>query len=76
MIWPLFVDENGTPLPTGVPISGTQLATMKIVSPQMHEYHRSRLYVGMPFHCHEGSRVVGKGVVTALYGSMTQDEPT
>ena len=66
MIWPLFVDENEPPLPTGVPISGTQLATMKIVAPQMQAYHRARLYVGMPFHCHEGARIVARGVVTDL----------
>jgi len=66
MIYPNFLDEHGTPIPIGIPLSGTYKVRMHIVVKEVKEYHRSRLSVGVKFNCHEGSRIVARGVVTKL----------
>jgi hypothetical protein len=69
MIWPRFVDEAGSPLSEDLPLSpGAPLrAFMYIVVDEMREtIHRERLRIGAKFYCHEGSRRVASGEVTAL----------
>lgn len=71
MIYPNFLDEDGTPIPKGIPLRGTYKARMHIVVKEMKEFHRSRLSVGVKFNCHEGSRIVARGVVTKLCAIST-----
>ena len=66
MIWPNFLGESGTPIPKGIPLSGTYQVRMHILVKEMLEYHRGRLSVGAKFNCHEGSRIVARGTVTRL----------
>ena len=66
MIWPNFLDEQGSPIPKGVPIEGRMIAKMHILVKEMVGFHRQRLLVGTEFNCHEGSGVVAKGIVTKL----------
>ncbi|MBR9765704.1 MAG: hypothetical protein GYB53_19825 [Rhodobacteraceae bacterium] len=66
MIWPNFLDGEGTPIQKGIPLVGTYKACMHILVREMVDYHQKRISVGMHFNCHEGSRVVAKGVVTQL----------
>ncbi|GFE66723.1 hypothetical protein KIN_37970 [Litoreibacter roseus] len=71
MIYPNFLDEYGTPIQRGIPLCGTYKARMHIVVKEMMEDHRERLSVGVKFNCHEGSRVVARGVVTRLCAIST-----
>lgn len=66
MIYPNFLDEDGVPIPKGIPLIGTYKARMHIVVREMLEYHRSRLSVGTKFNCHEGRRIVARGTVKRL----------
>lgn len=66
MIYPNFLDESGTPIPKGIPLTGTYQAHMHILIKEMVEYHRGRLAVGAKFNCYEGSRIVARGTVTRL----------
>ena len=66
MIWPNFLDDRGSPIPKGVPIEDKMIANMHILDKEMLGFHRQRLLVGTEFNCHEGSRVVAKGIVTKL----------
>ena len=66
MIYANYLDENDAPIAKRVPLSGTYKAYMHIVVREMVPYHRSRLAVGTEFNCHEGSRIVARGVVTRL----------
>jgi hypothetical protein len=66
MIWPNFLDDRGFPIPKGVPIEGRMIARMHILVKEMVGFHRQRLLVGTEFNCHEGRRVVAKGIVTKL----------
>lgn len=66
MIWPVFLDQFGDPVPRGVPIEGTISAQMFIVVREMVEFHKQHISVGGKFNCHEGSRVVARGIVTKL----------
>lgn len=63
MVWPEFVDESGSALPSHVPLHGRLRARMHIVFPEMVEKHRQRLRVGSKFYCTEGARIVAEGVV-------------
>ncbi|EAQ44817.1 hypothetical protein MED193_21946 [Roseobacter sp. MED193] len=66
MIYPNFLNEDGVPIPKGVPLNGTYNAYMHILVRDMVDYHQSRLSVGTNFNCHEGSRIVARGTVTKL----------
>jgi hypothetical protein len=66
MIWPVFLDQFGDPFPRGVPIEGTLTAGMFIVVREMVDFHKQRIFVGATFNCHEGKRVVARGIVTKL----------
>ena len=66
MIWPNFLDDNGFPIPKGVPIEGNKIARMHILVKEMLDFHRQRLAVGTEFNCHEGRRIVATGKVTKL----------
>ena len=48
-----------------VPLGELILAHLTFLSP---EYHRGKVFVGMPFLLREGNRTVGYGRVTALLG--------
>jgi len=39
---------------------------MFIVVREMVEFHKQHISVGGKFNCHEGSRVVARGIVTKL----------
>ena len=66
MIYANYLDDNDTPIPQGIALSGTYKAHMHIVAREMMEYHRIRLMVGTKFNCHEGCRIVARGEVTKL----------
>jgi hypothetical protein len=66
MIWPVFLDGRGSPIPKGVPIEGVLVARMHILVKETLSFHRLRLLVGTEFNCHEGPRVVARGKVTKL----------
>lgn len=66
MIWPNFLDDDGTPIEKGIPLIGTYNARMHILVREMMDYHRKRILVGLKFNCHEGARIVARGVVTKL----------
>jgi hypothetical protein len=66
MIWPEFVDRDGSPIATGVPLQGCLHALMHIVVPEMVEHHRQRLKIGSKFVCVEGTRTVADGVIVSL----------
>lgn len=71
MIYPNFLDESGSSIQEGVPLSGTYKARMHILIEDMKEYHRKRLSVGTQFNCHEGPTINARGVVTKLLGIST-----
>ncbi|MCR9086525.1 MAG: hypothetical protein NXH97_07275 [Rhodobacteraceae bacterium] len=66
MIWPNFLDDDGTPIEKGIPLIGTYKARMHILVKEKLDYHRKRISVGLKFNCHEGARIVARGVVTKL----------
>ncbi|NIZ15723.1 hypothetical protein [Phaeobacter sp. HF9A] len=66
MIWPNFLDADGTPIEKGIPLIGTYKARMHILEKEMMDFHRKRISVGLKFNCHEGARIVARGVVTKL----------
>ena len=66
MIYPNFLDPNGLSIPSGISLEGTLRARMHILVREMVEYHRRRILVGTKFNCHEGSKIVARGVVTKL----------
>jgi len=67
MIHPYFLDDKRIPLPKGQKVFGTKIALMFILSERMIGYHRGKVFVGMPFQCREGRRVVALGKVTSLH---------
>lgn len=66
MIWPNFLDTEGTPMQKGIPLVGTYKARMHILVREMVYYHRKRISVGLKFNCYEGGQIVARGVVTEL----------
>ncbi|MEX0320185.1 MAG: hypothetical protein AB3N21_19690 [Ruegeria sp.] len=66
MIYPKFLDKDGLPIPEGISLDGTLMARMHIVVRETTDYHRARISVGTRFNCHEGGRVVARGIVTKL----------
>jgi translation elongation factor EF-Tu-like GTPase len=71
MIWPNFLDDDGTPIQKGIPLIGTYKARMHILVKEMMDYHRKRISVGLKFNCHEGARIMARGVVTKLRAIST-----
>ncbi|KAF1055341.1 MAG: hypothetical protein GAK43_00134 [Stenotrophomonas maltophilia] len=71
MIWPLFLGQDGQPLPEGdeLPVGPWLQARMTIVSDALRvSEHRARITEGVCFHCHEGPHVVAAGEVTRVTG--------
>lgn len=66
MIWPNFLDDEDVPIAKGIPLVGTYKARMHIPVREMVAYHQKRISVGLHFNCHEGARIVARGVVTKL----------
>ncbi|WP_283967502.1 hypothetical protein [Tritonibacter sp. AK171] len=66
MIWPNFLDTEGTPIQKGIPLVGTYKAWMHILAREMVCYHRKRISAGLKFNCYEGGQIVARGVVTEL----------
>ena len=55
MIWPLFEDENGKLIDSGVVLK-EGVARMKIVNDKMIEYHSTKLKIGIKGYFMEGLR--------------------
>lgn len=66
MIHPFFIDDTGRVIPAEQKLFGTLKAIMFIIAEQAVEYHRKRIFVGMPFECREGHKIVALGTVTKL----------
>jgi hypothetical protein len=67
MIWPEFLDKQGSPLPAGTPVPASGMAEMTILSPEMRTHvHRRRIKVRVRGYLMEGSRRVAEAVVTRL----------
>ncbi|PML82179.1 MULTISPECIES: hypothetical protein [Vibrionaceae] len=67
MIHPEFLDQNGMPIPEGVPIPSRGLASMWVLVPEMREkVHIQKLQVGTKGYFMSGSRRLGEVQVTRL----------
>jgi hypothetical protein len=72
MIYHEFIDSFGNVLPIDTfPVSIEGAAYLRILNPKMRVIHRDRLCVGIEYFIMEGSRKVGKGIVTAIVGLHT-----
>lgn len=75
MIHPDFHDACGDPLPTDVQLPlGIEIpARMYILVDEMRlKVHCARIKTGVRFYCHEGSRRVAEGRVTAVTGLYSE----
>jgi len=66
-IWPVFLDRQGGPLASDIPLQGTLKAFMHMVTMNWDHAYASRIRVGAGFMMMEGARVVATGVVTAVF---------
>src|SRR4030095_242374 len=69
MIWPVFVDDEGQPLPEGtkVPADKPVNARMVIINDELRvTEHRKRIKEGLDFYLREGWKIVAEGVVTRI----------
>lgn len=66
-VWPEFLDDDGFPLRTDIPLKGVLFARMHIIFPQMVEIHFKRLKLGTRFYCMEGHDKMATGIVTQLH---------
>jgi hypothetical protein len=71
MIWPEFIDENGSIiLDDRVPVPSSGIANMWIINPELRFYHSDKITVGKIGYFMEGSRRVAecKVIETAYRG--------
>ncbi len=72
MIWPLFLDPAGEPVPSDseLPVDRWLPARMTVINPDeaLREIHRQRIHNGVSFYCCEGLRHVAEGRVTLVTG--------
>jgi hypothetical protein len=72
MIWPLFLDSAGEPMPSGadLPVDRWLPARMTVVNPDeaLRTIHRQRIHGSVFFYCCEGLRHVAEGRVTRVTG--------
>lgn len=68
MIHPEFLDESGKPVSDGVSVPLSGIASMWILSPDMRDFHRSKVRVGTRAHLMEGARKIGDLEVKVIVG--------
>jgi len=72
MIHPEFLDDVGTPIPDGVPVSLVGTASMWILFPEMRDkVHRVKLTIGTKGYFMEGLRKIGEVEVISVVGLHT-----
>lgn len=66
-IWPEFIDSTGVTIADDVPLIGTYMANMHIISDTMINMHFERLSIGTIFYCMDGPIRVAEGTVVEIF---------
>ena len=67
MIWPIFINESGEPLPRGTLVTETGLARMVILNDDLREtVHKNRIKLGVRGYFVEGVKKVAEAVVVRV----------
>jgi hypothetical protein len=68
-IWPVFLDPDGKPLASDIPLEGTLKAHMHMVTIDWNHDYARRIRAGCAFVLMEGPWTVATGVVTTVFPS-------
>lgn len=72
MIWPEFEDEHGSIITEkNNPVPATGIARMWILVPEMRNYHKDKIHIGLKGYFMEGERKVAECEVIEINGLLT-----